>query len=87
MLGRHNMMTKRDEGLTATDVKKLTSAAGDVADPKWSQTRLLDCLVERQFEASRQYGSDSRANLNWRSAVNQLTPAGPAPRFYDTWRC
>jgi hypothetical protein len=81
-------------GLTVTDVKEeLTNLLRvTVADPKWSQTRLLDLpLVERQFEASRQYGLRSaQANLNLAvcllQSVNQLMPASPAPRFYDTWK-
>jgi hypothetical protein len=80
--------------LTATDVKEeLTDLLRvTVADPKWSQTRLLDLpLAERQFEASRQYGlRPAQANLNLAisllQSVNQLTPASPAPRFFDTWK-
>jgi hypothetical protein len=83
-----------DVGLTETDVKKeLTDLLRvTVADPKWSKTRLLDLpLAERQFEASRQYGlRPAQANLNLAicllQSVNQLTPAGPAPKFYDTWK-
>ncbi len=83
-----------DVGLTATNVKKeLTDLLRvTVADPKWSQTQLLDLpLVERQFEASRHYGiRPAQANLNLAicllQSVNQLTPAGPAPRFHDTWK-
>lgn len=81
-------------GLTATDVKEeLTELLRvTVADPKWSQTRLLDLpIAERQFGASRHYGiRPAQANLNLAlcllQSVNQLTPAGPAPRFYDTWK-
>ena len=81
-------------GLTATDVKEeLTDLLRvTVADPRWSQARLLDLpLAERQFEASRQYGLRSaQANLSLAvcllQSVNQLMPASPAPRFYDTWK-
>ncbi len=89
-------MTKGEDevGLTATDVKEeLTNLLRvTVADPKWSQTRLLDLpIAERQFEASRQYGiRPAQANLNLAicllQSVNQLTPASPAPRFFDTWK-
>ncbi len=89
-------MTEREDvvALTATDVKEeLTELLRvAVADPKWSQTRLLNLpVVERQFEASRQVGvQPAEANLNLAicllQSVNQLTPAGPAPRFYDTWK-
>ena len=81
-------------GLTETDVKEeLTDLLRvTVGDPRWSQTQLLNLpLAERQFEASRQYGiRAAQANLNLAicllQSVNQLTPAGPAPRFYDTWK-
>jgi hypothetical protein len=81
-------------GLTVTDAKEeLTDLLRvTVGDPKWSQTRLLDLpIAERQFGASRHYGiRPAQANLNLAlcllQSVNQLTPAGPAPRFYDTWK-
>jgi len=81
-------------GLLETDVKEeLTDLLRvTVADPKWSQTQLLDLpIVERQFEASRQYGlRPAQANLNLAvcllQSANQLTPVSPAPRFYDTWK-
>ena len=63
-----------------------------VADPKWSQTRLLNLpVVVCQFEGSRQAGvQPAEANLNLAicllQSVNQLTPASPALRFYDTWK-
>jgi len=89
------MTTGEDEvGLTVTDVKEeLTDLLRvTVADPKWSKTQLLELpIVERQFEASRQIGLRlAQANLNLAvcllQSVNQLTPAGPAPRFNDTWK-
>lgn len=84
-----------DVGLTVTDVKEeLTDLLRvTVADPKWSQTRLIDLpIAERQFEASRQYGlRPAQANLNLAvcllQSVNQLTPTGPAQGSMTLGRC
>jgi len=68
-------LTKDDIEKELTDLLKVT-----VDNPKWSQTRLLNLpIIERQFEASRQYGvRPAEANLNLAicllQSTNQLVP-------------